>query len=180
MVEPHGHGSLGHPAVGSTPVDGSDLVISRATPREADALLVTARSTYAGGLQAQRALSQDQAADRAAGDVARLLPQGPATAGHLFLTGRRGGQVLAGIWVAIQGPGAVGQAWIHHLWVEPAARRSGAARTLVLAAAAAAREHGAQQVGLNVFGDNHAAIALYDRLGFAVTEQQMSLPLNNP
>lgn len=157
----------------------ADLLVSSATPQEADALLLTARSTYAQGGQAQRGLREDEAADHAAAEVARLLPQGPDTAGHLFLVGRRGGQVVGGIWMAVQGPRSAGQVWIYHLWVDPAARRSGAARQLVLAAVAAAREHGAQQVGLNVFGNNHAAIALYDGLGFAVTAQQMSLSLDS-
>jgi ribosomal protein S18 acetylase RimI-like enzyme len=51
------------------------------------------------------------------------------------------------------------------------------AARLMRAAADAAREHGATHLGLNVFGDNAAAIALYEGLGHTVTAQQMALPL---
>jgi ribosomal protein S18 acetylase RimI-like enzyme len=77
----------------------------------------------------------------------------------------------------VQGPGRAGAAWIYHLQVEPAARRQGVAAQLMRHAATAVRERGAQHLELNVFGDNSGAIALYESLGFAVTAQQMSLPL---
>jgi ribosomal protein S18 acetylase RimI-like enzyme len=44
-------------------------------------------------------------------------------------------------------------------------------------AAEAARERGAIHLGLNVFGDNAGAIALYEALGYTVTAQKMILPL---
>ena len=44
-------------------------------------------------------------------------------------------------------------------------------------AAEAARERVASLLGLNVFGDNAGAIALYEALGYTVTAQQMILPL---
>ena len=34
-----------------------------------------------------------------------------------------------------------------------------------------------ERLGLNVFGTNTPAIALYDSLGYTVTSQQMSKPL---
>jgi hypothetical protein len=47
-----------------------------------------------------------------------------------------------------------------------------------LDAAEAARERGATHLGLNVFGDNTGAIALYQALGYTVTAQRMILPLD--
>jgi ribosomal protein S18 acetylase RimI-like enzyme len=53
------------------------------------------------------------------------------------------------------------------------------AAQLVRRAADAVRERGATHLGLDVFGDNHGASALYDSLGFTVTAQQMALPLSD-
>jgi ribosomal protein S18 acetylase RimI-like enzyme len=50
---------------------------------------------------------------------------------------------------------------------------------LITAAGDAVRALGADSLGLNVFGDNAPAIAVYDSLGFQVTAQQMSLPLSD-
>lgn len=47
----------------------------------------------------------------------------------------------------------------------------------MLAAEAYVRDHGVERLGLNVFGGNAAAIALYDDLGYAVDAQQMSKQL---
>ncbi len=53
------------------------------------------------------------------------------------------------------------------LAVLPALRRRGLARTLVEAAAAVARQAGAEALWLEVAEDNAAAIALYDACSFA-------------
>ncbi|HWG25461.1 N-acetyltransferase, partial [Actinospica sp.] len=50
--------------------------------------------------------------------------------------------------------------------VVPTARGLGVGRTLVDLLAADAAEHGIEVLGLEVRGNNHAAIALYERCGF--------------
>jgi putative acetyltransferase len=55
---------------------------------------------------------------------------------------------------------------IKQLWVEPSARMRGAGRTLVTAAVAEAATKGAPSVRLTVWDWWHAAIALYERVGF--------------
>jgi len=59
-----------------------------------------------------------------------------------------------------------GEAEILTLAVRPAARRRGLGRTLVQAAAADAREAGAESLFLEVAADNAAALALYAGCGF--------------
>jgi ribosomal protein S18 acetylase RimI-like enzyme len=97
----------------------------------------------------------------------------------VFLSARRGGQVVGGVWAAVQGPNRAGQAWVNFVWVDPAVRRQGLARRLMDATAAEVRSRGAHHLALNVFGDNSGAIALYDALGFQVVAQQMTLPLTD-
>jgi ribosomal protein S18 acetylase RimI-like enzyme len=148
-----------------------------ATAAEAAELLASARSTYASGLRSQRGFAADDADRKAAVDVAALLPDGKDTDGHVLLVARVRGRYVGGIWVAVQGPDWPGMAWIYHVWVEPSARGRRLSRRLIESAADAVRRRGAHSLGLNVFGDNTPAIAVYDALGFRVTAQQMSLPL---
>ncbi|MGZ3687249.1 MAG: GNAT family N-acetyltransferase [Bdellovibrionota bacterium] len=53
-------------------------------------------------------------------------------------------------------------------------RRRGLARQTMIEAGKKLKELGYTRVGLNVFGDNKAAIALYESMGFQVTQVQMS------
>ena len=53
--------------------------------------------------------------------------------------------------------------------VDPKARGLGVGRTLVELLTADAAEHGTEVLGLEVRGNNHAAIALYESCGFART-----------
>ena len=59
-----------------------------------------------------------------------------------------------------------GEAEILTLAVSPAARRRGLGRALVQAAAASARQAGAESLFLEVAADNAAALALYADCGF--------------
>ena len=155
----------------------ADVVISPVTADEAELLLSSARETYAAGLRSQRGLSPEQADQKAADDVTALLPEGQDTAGQVLLAAREEGRYVGGIWAAAQGPDRAGMAWIYQVWVEPEARGRGLSKRLIQAAGDAVRVLGADSLGLNVFGDNAPAIAVYDSLGFTVTAQQMALPL---
>lgn len=155
-----------------------DLEISPASLDETELLVDGARTTYAAGLRTQRGLTEEAATAKAVADIAALLPEGARSAGQVFLAARRGRKLLGGVWAAVQGPDQAGGAWVYHLQVDPRARRQGVATALMRAAADAVRERGATHLGLNVFGDNAAAIGLYERLGYTVTAQQMALPLD--
>ncbi|TQN42401.1 acetyltransferase (GNAT) family protein [Blastococcus colisei] len=156
----------------------TDVDIRPATPAEAEQLLADSRRIFAESLTRHRGLSAEEAAAKAAGDTAALLPDGAGTPGHLFLAARREGNLTGGVWVAMRGPDRPDAAWIYHLWVAPSERRRGLGRRLVEEAADAVRERGARHLQLNVFGDNTGAIALYERMGFSITAQQMSRPLS--
>lgn len=56
---------------------------------------------------------------------------------------------------------------VQGLAVHPAARRRGVAATLLTAAEQHLRVRGTQKLTLRVLSTNHAAIALYEQLGFA-------------
>ncbi|WP_460715330.1 GNAT family N-acetyltransferase [Nocardioides dilutus] len=106
----------------------------------------------------------------------RILPQGVSTPGHEFLvaldaaTGRH-----------------VGITWLFHeeragfvydVEVDEAERGRGYGRALMDVAAEHMRELGMEILGLNVFGHNHAAYALYDALGCGVIDRSFNLALS--
>lgn len=63
-----------------------------------------------------------------------------------------------------------GRAELKRLWTDPACRGRGIASGLVGAALAHAAENGVETVGLSVWTWRTGVIALYERLGFTVTE----------
>ena len=67
---------------------------------------------------------------------------------------------------------------IADLWVEPAARRNGVGRALMLEAAARCRARGGVDLVWAVFAANKLAFAFYERLGakYATTLRFMHLP----
>jgi GNAT superfamily N-acetyltransferase len=68
-------------------------------------------------------------------------------------------------------PGAPEIAHLFSMWVDPSARRSGVGRALVLAVVAWARSAKARRLVLRVTEGNAAAVSLYERVGFASTNQ---------
>ena len=156
-----------------------DVDISLSTEAEATALIQRSKEGYVESLQRHRGLSPQEARAKADDDTDGPLPQGARTPGMVFLSARRGGQVVGGVWAAVQGPNRHGEAWVNFVWVDPAVRRQGLARQLMAATAAEVRSQGARHLALNVFGDNSGAIALYDALGFQVVAQQMTLSLTD-
>ncbi len=104
---------------------------------------------------------------------AELLPDGLATADHHFFVGQVEGETVGSLWVGTQRP----MAFVYDVVVDEAHRRKGYGAGLMRAGALWAQERGAHAIGLNVFGHNDGARALYDRLGYQVTEEFLGKPL---
>ena len=60
--------------------------------------------------------------------------------------------------------------FVYDVVVEEAHRGRGYGSGLMRAGALWAQQRGAHAIGLNVFGHNHRARTVYDRLGYLVTE----------
>jgi ribosomal protein S18 acetylase RimI-like enzyme len=69
-------------------------------------------------------------------------------------------------------------AQVQSVYVAPSARRRGVGAALIAEAAAASREHGYDHIHLDVLTSNHAAIAVYERLGFAEYQKRLSVSLD--
>jgi ribosomal protein S18 acetylase RimI-like enzyme len=125
-------------------------------------------------------LTPDAAVDKARRDWAESLPQGMATDRHRLLAAETAaGQVVGYAWLGLAEPRTKSPetAWLYDLRVESDHRRHGYGSAILTAVEELARRAGALRLGLNVFGSNTAAIALYERAGYAVATQQMVKPL---
>ena len=144
---------------------------------EYDAYRVTAEREYADSLRDSGSMPEAEAVEKSVADYARLLPDGFDTEGHRFWTA----------YDASGDDGAVGMLWLHlrpssegltafgyDVAVREELRRSGYGRAIMLAAEAECRALGVVSVGLNVFGHNLGARALYEQMGFEVTGISMT------
>jgi ribosomal protein S18 acetylase RimI-like enzyme len=114
-----------------------------------------------------------EAVARAQADSKQLLPHGVNTADHLLLAAHNeSGETVGTVWIAVVRPDAQG-AWIYDIEVIEGFRGSGYGRALLAAAEEAAKEAGATALGLNVFGSNTTARALYESSGYEITTLQM-------
>jgi ribosomal-protein-alanine N-acetyltransferase len=71
-------------------------------------------------------------------------------------------------------------AWVGGMGTVPAARRSGVGERTLTGAVQAAELAGTTTVWLEVLEENHAAKALYEKLGFTSTRRLMVFTLNRP
>jgi ribosomal protein S18 acetylase RimI-like enzyme len=102
-----------------------------------------------------------------------LLPDGVASPSQHLWTAHDGDVVVGILWIHVDGE----RGFIYDIEVRPEQRRLGYGRELLDAGARAAYELGASVLGLNVFGFNEGAQALYARAGYTITEQTWRLAL---
>jgi len=134
---------------------------------------------YAADKVRAGAWSEAEAQIRAARDVDGLLPEGPATQGHFLYSVREDAAdaEVGTVWFALRDSGVGRSVWIYDIIINENFRRRGyASRTLELVEARA-RELGARSVELHVFGHNHGAQALYEKVGYSVTSITMAKPI---
>jgi ribosomal protein S18 acetylase RimI-like enzyme len=134
---------------------------------------------YAADKVRAGAWSQAEAEGRAARDVDGLLPEGPATQGHLLYAVREDSTdaEVGIVWFALRDSGVGRSVWIYDIIIHEDFRRRGyASRTLELVEERA-RDLGAKSVELHVFGHNRGARALYEKLGYNITSITMAKPI---
>ncbi|MET0525306.1 MAG: GNAT family N-acetyltransferase [Nocardioides sp.] len=102
-----------------------------------------------------------------------LLPDGVDSPGHHLWMAYAADTVVGILWIHVDGE----RAYIYDIEVTPEQRRRGYGRELLDAGARAATALGAAYIGLNVFGFNQGAQALYATAGYTITEQTFRLAL---
>ena len=134
---------------------------------------------YAADKVRAGAWSAADAENRAAKDVDVLLPEGPATRNHFLYTVRDDAlpAEVGTVWFALRDSDVGRSVWIYDIIIHETFRRQGyASRTLDLVEHKAG-ELGARSVELHVFGHNHGARTLYDKMGYNVTSITMTKPI---
>ncbi|MFC4639005.1 GNAT family N-acetyltransferase [Deinococcus hohokamensis] len=122
------------------------------------------------------------APQKAQEEFAGLLPEGPATEGHfLYDVVDPASQAAVGLlWFALRGPEHHRNVFVYEVRVSPQFQRRGYASRMFEQLARQAQTLGARSVRLHVFGHNHGARALYEKLGFVATNVIMQLDVPSP
>jgi ribosomal protein S18 acetylase RimI-like enzyme len=143
------------------------------TEQQYTAYRSTSDEAYARSIASSGSMPLEEAREKSRDDFARLLPDGLASEGHRFWTAYDGDTEVGMVWVQLRPTSEGLTAFGYDFEVPEALRRSGYGRAIMAAAADELRTMGVMSVGLNVFGDNLGAQALYEQMGFEVTSIQM-------
>ena len=126
-------------------------------------------------------IPEDEAVKRVLAGTTHFLPQGRDTAGHhLVVAENEAGEVVGDAWVGPDPQDATGtadSAWLYDINVFERFRRNGYGSAILAAAEELVAGEGRTRLGLNVVGDNDAAIAMYRRNGYHVSSLQLDKPL---
>jgi RimJ/RimL family protein N-acetyltransferase len=116
--------------------------------------------------------TEAESLDRAAVEMARLLPQGARTPGqYLWSIRPTDGEPVGLLWVGTER--RPGHAFIYDIEMVEHRRGEGFGTAALLALEEWARERGITTIGLHVFGHNTGAWRLYQRLGYVETNVNM-------
>src|SRR3954451_21074216 len=135
-----------------TVVDLVPMDESSFTPWRADEERAYAEERAAAGE------APDVAAEESRRQLAELLPQGLQTPDQHFFEGRVDGETVGTLWLSTERS----MAFVYDVVVHEAHRRRGYGAGLMRAGARWVRDRGHPLLGLNVFGHNRGARALYE------------------
>ncbi len=146
---------------------------------EYQAYLAFAVSDYADEKAAAGNWQPSEALERSAQEFQKLLPDGVATPdNYLFkIEDQALGATVGMIWLARMMQGAHPIMFIYDFRIDEAYRRKGYGEQAMRAAEEQAKALGFDTIALHVFGHNHAARALYEKMGYEITNINMAKKL---
>ena len=120
-----------------------------------------------------------EALERSRQDFQKLLPDGVATKDNYLydIVDETLGVKVGMIWLARIMQGTKPIMFIYDFRVDEARRRKGYGEQAMLAAEVQAKALGYDTIALHVFGFNHGARALYEKLGYEITNINMTKKL---
>jgi mycothiol synthase len=158
------------------PPESGRVTLRPMTRTEIAAYFSNAVETFADEtMAADPSLTREAALVNAREVHERILPQGVDTPGHDFLVALDAaeGRRIGITWLFHEERAA----FVYDIEVDAAERGKGYGRSLMDVAAEHMRGLGMEVLGLNVFGHNHVAHALYDALGYRVVDRSFNLAL---
>ncbi len=120
---------------------------------------------------ASAGMDVERARERSRTLMGELLPSGIESPGMEFHTAKVADDVVGDLWLSV----GETMAFVYNIVVRPEHRRRGYGAGIMNAAALRCRELGHPVLGLNVFAHNPSARALYDKLGYEVTHDYLTL-----
>ena len=153
----------------------ADVRLLPMTPEEYDRFVDRSVPAYARSNVEAGRWSTAESERLAREEFARILPQGRETPDQFFfqIHGPAPGKVVGRLWLALMRRTATPIAYVYDIEIDPEFRRLGFAEAALRAAEGIARAHGADRMMLNVFGTNHGAQALYEKLDYRVSALAM-------
>jgi GNAT superfamily N-acetyltransferase len=139
------------------------IALRRLREDEYDAWDAAHRSEYRRGLVEHVGLPLDQADAKVARDIAHVLPDGLGTPSTWIWAVEDEGRVVGTVFVGVRDGGA----WLYDITITEAERGKGYGRAAMAALEDEVRALGHDRIGLNVWGANEVARALYRSLGWA-------------
>ena len=152
------------------------LTFRPATHEEYLAFRAGATDDYVAQMVELAGLDPEAARAKAVADHAEILPAEGLLDTHSLTVAEEFGHRVGILWIGPSRDKRSGP-WINDIAIDEQHRGRGFGRELMLEAERMARAAGETSLGLNVFGGNAAAIALYTSLGYKVDAQQMSKQL---
>ncbi len=148
----------------------------RMSSNEYEAYLAFAVRDYADEKVAAGNWQSAEALERSTQEFAKYLPDGVATKDHYLyeIEDVALGAKVGMIWLARILQGAKPIMFIYDFRVDEAYRRKGYGEQALRAAEERAKALGFDRIALHVFGHNHAARALYEKMGYEITNISMS------
>ena len=120
------------------------------------------------------------ALQRAEKEFQRLLPDGLASKNHHFFSIQddRTGENVGMIWFAVRSEALRPLAFIYDFLIYQEFRRRGYGEQAFVQLEEKAKELGLDKISLQVLGHNKAAIALYQKAGYEITDLHMEKKLS--
>jgi RimJ/RimL family protein N-acetyltransferase len=121
-----------------------------------------------------------EAHEKSAEEFKHYLPEGLASKNqYLFsIKDDQTGSTVGMIWFALRDQVTPPRAFIYDFRINKAFQRKGYGRQTLRALEDKARELGIDTIALHVFGHNEAAIALYQKAGYEITNLHMAKKVN--
>ena len=144
-------------------------------PSDLESYLAVAVQEYAQDKIQAGNYTASEGLEKARAEFDALLPQGAATPNqHLFSILNDEAEKVGIIWLAEIQSGAQRFAFIYDIRIDEQYRRKGYGTQAMLAVEAEAKALGLDRIALHVFGHNKAARELYEKLGYEITNINMS------
>jgi RimJ/RimL family protein N-acetyltransferase len=122
----------------------------------------------------------EEAQQKALEEVQQLLPEGQATSGHYFysIVDEESGRRVGTLWFAEDRRRPEPSAFVYDVIIFEEFRRHGYASQAFLLMEEKVKELGLTRIGLHVFGHNHGARTMYEKLGYVTTNVTMAKTLD--